>query len=132
MEFIKSNTRHMTPRPGKTYATIYHDLIPTELAKLKRFVRLTILKFEDADATVQQWLESPLKGHRREDKSYYTPLDVMADMYNQLDQGKDLTESMVTRWNAVFGESAQRIDLVDLTELKTAAGLPTTLFKVKD
>lgn len=130
-QYLYTNRRTMTPRPGTKFSTVYYDLPATEYAKLKRDVHEMVALLErlvsEHPELADEFLE-PQKKHRRKDGTYYTAVDIMLDLKEQLDTGKDITDSMINRWNTVFGNSPDSIELIDIDDAKQAASTFTDLF----
>jgi len=131
-KFAYTNKRTMTPRPGVKFSTTYYDLPVTEVAKLKQHVHGIVTMIERTapnDPVFVDELTAPIKKHRRKDKSYYTAMDIILDLRNQLDAGKDVTDSMINRWNTVFANSPDDIELIELETAKEIASTYNQLFK---
>ena len=114
--FIKQSTRQMDPRPGVRYATQYTRVSKSERRKLRRFVEEI---FEEtltaALANNDYALLEPLKGFPRTGgRANYSAAEVMKDMVDQLESGKDVASGILGRWNRLFEERPDlQIDFKD-------------------
>ena len=113
--FEYQRIRHMTPREGVPYSTDYYKQTPEEYQRVVEHVRSAIeITIETAQALgLTAELEQPLKGYPRTGtQPNYTVLDIMSDMLNQLEQGRDIPSGMLGRWNRVFSSNPDmRIDM---------------------
>lgn len=119
-KFGYQSTRKMDPKLGRTYATEYYKQSKGERARTEQHVRNTIQQVGDRAAENNSWdaLKEPMKRfQRRETKGAYTPLDVMGDLLDQLEAGKDIPSGMLGRWNRMFDGTGCEIDMVPESEL---------------
>lgn len=122
MKFGILHTKTMTPRPGVKYSTVYYKQSAKERVRLTEFVKNTtsevLRKAFDDEELNAELNESIGAKHKRKDGSYYTYYDVMADLLEQMELGRDITESMINRWNVAFEGTDFDINLVLESELK--------------
>lgn len=119
-KFGYQSTRKMDPKPGRTYATEYYKQSRSERERTYQHVLRTIKSVGERAAENDGWdaLKTPMKGfQRRETKGAYTPLDVMGDMLEQLEAGKDIPSGMLGRWNRLFDGYGCEIEMVVESEL---------------
>jgi hypothetical protein len=120
-KFGYQSTRKMDPRPGRTYSTEYYKQSRSERARTQEHVESVIRRIGDKVAEnpgMEETLLEPMKGfQRRETKGAYTAVDVMSDMLEQLNSGKDIPSGMLGRWNRLFDGTGNEIDMVLESEL---------------
>jgi hypothetical protein len=106
------NTTKSFDQPGpnqpKGAITTYYKASEEDLQELSNYV-YSYYKDMEADYMSNPGesvavYERPLQNHRKKNKQYYTVKDVIIDLNNQLEKGKDPTESMLNRWNSAFCE----------------------------
>jgi len=114
-KFGYQTIREMDPRPGVKYATKYYKQHTVDKQKLLAHTE-NCAKFvyqnsfdQDLHHAFKQKID---RRHRRQDGTYYNTYDVIIDALEQLQSGKDMPESMITRWNARFGETKYSIEMV--------------------
>jgi hypothetical protein len=130
-KFAYTNKRKMTPRPGNKFSTTYYDLPETEYTKLKHHVNEMIGLIERSAPTNPEFVDeltTPIKKHRRKDGTYYTALDIILDLRDQMAKGNDITDSMINRWHSVFANSPDDIELIDIELAKETASTYNQLF----
>ena len=99
-KFIYREIKHMTPRAGTKYATDYYKQHAWHYAELQKHIQRVIREITDY---AQQHncladLEQPLKGFPRTGgKPNYSALDIMYDMYQQFELGRDLPSGILGR-----------------------------------
>lgn len=128
-KFGYQSIRRMDPKPGRTYATDYYKQSKSERARTEQHVLRTIKTMGERAAENDGWdaLTTPMKGfQRRETKGAYSALDVMADLLEQLEAGKDIPSGMLGRWNRLFDGYGCEIDMVLESELPP----PTTFSEI--
>lgn len=122
-QFGYQSIKTMDPRPGVNYATRYYRQNPTERARLLGFVNSVLQDLAEriertpelADA-----LAEPLRDFRKSNRSeFYTAIEIITDLGDQLREGRDAPESMIGRWNRLF---ADRCDMQ--IQMMTHADLP--------
>jgi len=92
----------MAPRPGVKFATRYYKQSSHEYTRLSEFVETTYETIVEAAHSqgLMEELEEPLEGFRRTGKqANYSILQILDDLYQQLQLGRDAPEAMIARWN---------------------------------
>ena len=118
-QFRYISERHMDPKPGRSYATIYYHQTPDQRDDLLDHVRSVIgdiVSAAQADPADIHMLQQPLPGFRRTHQANYSAVDIMTDMLTQLESGRDLTQGMLGRWNRLFGSTPAEIDIRHILE----------------
>lgn len=120
-KFGYQSVRKMEPRPGKKYATDYYKQSTAERRRTVEHIERSVKQVGDnAQAVPGGWeeLQKPLREFpRRETKGYYSAWDIMSDMINQIDAGKDIPSGCLGRWNKLFDGTGREIDMVRESEL---------------
>ena len=120
-KFGYESIRKMEPRPGRNYATEYYKQSRAERARTEQHINLTIQRVGEKaleNPGMEQLLVEPMRGfQRRETKGEYTAVDVMGDLLEQINCGKDIPSGMLGRWNRLFEGSGCEIDMVPEAEL---------------
>lgn len=129
-------TRVMEPREGVKYATTYYQQNSEQAqAALKhvRDVAEQIVEVCEKDLAMREWVQTPLKAFSRTGlKPNYSVEDIVSDLLNQLDSGKDIPSGMIGRWNRLFDDTAWDIELEEYVSPKTqTAGLFNRLFEAE-
>jgi len=103
----KINT--MDARDNNPFHTTYYNALTKENQTLLKFIKKL---YDDmhADLTCEPftehfYLKEIGKMHRKQDKSLYTVMDTIYDLYHQINDGKNATESLIVRWNKAFKDS---------------------------
>ena len=115
-KFTYQSERHMAPRSGRRYATVYYH--QNQHQRLELFEHVTqvtdqLLTLMQQDAGAAAALQEPQTDFRRaETKGYYSALDIVTDLWHQLDAGRDATQGMVGRWNRLFAGTAHQLEFV--------------------
>ena len=114
--FYYKTVRQMEPRQGTRFATKYYKQNPQEYTRLSEFVaetmKLVVENAESQDCYTE--LLEPLQGFKRtNNKPNYTALDIMLDLYTQMQRENDVAEAMIGRWNRFFLNTPFTIDLVE-------------------
>jgi hypothetical protein len=124
-QFEYITRKHMEPRPGVKYATIYIRQTQAEHDRLLRWlaqVAEDILGIIRLDPVLAEWFQRPLQDFRKSQRGeYYTPEELIMDMLRQLAQGRDLAQSMLDRWNRLCESTPWQIELVQATQPKNHA-----------
>lgn len=115
MAFVykRISTRTMDPLPGKNYATTYNRISP---ATRRQMIRdLTQVVEELLNENQNNELDIPLVGFPRTGgQTNYSSAQIMYDILDQLDQGKDIPDAMLNRWNKLFKKFPDiQIELTD-------------------
>jgi len=113
--------RQMEPRPGKNYATEYYKQSRAERRRTQAFVERVIQRIGELALETPGGVEAitePLKKFRRkETQGAYSALDIMTDMLDQLESGKDIPSGMLGRWNRLLEPYGMTIDMVPEEQL---------------
>lgn len=122
--FIRKGTKQMDPRPGVKYATEYTQLSPAQRRLLKRHIESTMRMVLEAALSQDDYsVLEPLKGFPRTRGDNYSAAEIMNDLNQQLDSGKDVPSGMLGRWNRLFEDFAdEQINFQDLAESKNNFG----------
>jgi hypothetical protein len=107
----------MDPRANTKFSTTYYKQSKLQQLKLSNWLEDIVEQVEAMaiQDNAQDQLHKPLsnKRHKHLDKTPYTVYEAITDLRNQLRDGKDITESMINRWNNVFNENMDcQIELV--------------------
>ena len=72
------------------------------------------------DPEMRDWIQTPLKRFRRvtTGKDNYSLIDIVSDLAEQLEAGKDIPSGMIGRWNKLFDDTDWDIELVEYTSPK--------------
>lgn len=109
MKVIYTSTKKLEPRSGNKYSTVYYKMSNEEYSKLTNHVIQVATEVADC-LTESEFVSKELKGFgRTEGKPNYSIEQILADMIQQLSEGKDVTESMTNRWNRVFHQTEYEI-----------------------
>lgn len=123
-KFGYTTINRMEPRPGRRYATEYYKQSRQERLRLQEYIERTIQMVGETaleDPVMAEGLFEPIPEHRRQDHAgHYTAYDIMKDIIDQIDAGKDVPRSMVNRWNKIFTEAGRGIDMVPESQLPAA------------
>lgn len=120
MKFGYRSRRTMDPRPGNQFATIYYKQSASERERTFQHVRKVILEIGEAALAADggMSLEQPLAKFPRQNRTdHYSALDIMNDMYHQMQSGKDIASGILGRWNRWFDGTGLEIDMVLESEL---------------
>jgi len=119
-KFGYQSIRELDPRPGTRYSTKYYKQHTNDrLSLLAHMSSCAQFIYENSfdkelHAAFQQGID---RRHRRTDGTYYNTYDVIADALEQLSSGKDIPQSMITRWNARFAQTKYSIEMVLESEM---------------
>lgn len=97
--------------------TVYYKMPRAEITKLKLWVDEVEEMFEiesKQDPYLYKALTEGIKGHKRQNGTYYTTMDIIRDLQRQLAKGKDPTKSMVSRWN----DAAKQLKITSVFGIK--------------
>jgi|ERR1035437_1846017 hypothetical protein len=116
-QFTYVTEQKMAPRGNNKFSTTYYKQTTLDRMKLSNFIEDICDQVVQMakDTNNENLLTQPLnnKRHKHLDKTPYTIQECLDDLRSQLQDGKDVTESMITRWNCVFDENDDcQIDLV--------------------
>ena len=115
-EFKYKSIREMKPRQGHKFATKYYKQSTAEYTRLNKFVSETVeLVVTNAELhDCYNELLEPLQGFKRTNgRPNYTALDIMLDLYTQMQRENDVPEAMIGRWNRFFDCTPFTINLVE-------------------
>jgi hypothetical protein len=120
-KFGYTNRRQMDPRPGVKYATEYYRQSATQRARCLQHIERVIQQVgEQALESAGNFdlISEPMTGFpRTKGEPNYSALDVMRDLVDQLDAGKDIPSGMLGRWNRLFAGTGLELELVPQSEL---------------
>ena len=101
-QFQYRTVREMAPRQGVRFATRYYKQTATEYRRLSEFVADAYENIVAAAAAegLMEELAEPLAGFRRTGgQANYSTLQILDDLYQQLQLGRDAPDAMTGRWN---------------------------------
>lgn len=118
-EIIYNTTKVMEPRPGKDFSTTYyqqnHQQRQATLDHIQSIVE-EITEVCAVDSELKDWIQQELKGFRRTEKpGNYSLIDIVSDMAEQLESGKDIPSGMLGRWNRLFKGTRWDMEMVEYT-----------------
>jgi hypothetical protein len=104
--YERTSTRTMDPRPGVKYATVYNRVRPAVRRKMLRDIQEVMDEIVDQCEHENDYpIVYPLKGFPRTlGQENYSAGDIMVDLKQQLESGKDVPDAMIYRWNKLFQE----------------------------
>lgn len=120
-QFGYDSIKKMQPRPGRSYATDYYKQNSDERARTERHITRVLEEFWEKakPEPVWEYLNKPdQRFPRRETKGYYSPMEILTDMLEQMRSGKDIPSGMLGRWNKLLEGTGDEIDMVLYSELK--------------
>jgi hypothetical protein len=134
LKYLK--TRVMEPRDGVKYSTTYYQQNSQQAQEAFKHVQEVATAIVDAcerDLDLREWVQTPLKGFPRTGvRPNYSMEDIVSDLLNQLDQGKDIPSGMIGRWNRLFDLTPWDIELEEYESPKEQrAGLFNKLFEAE-
>jgi hypothetical protein len=132
LKYLK--TRVMEPREGVKYSTTYYQQNSEQAQESFTHVRNVAEAIVDAcerDLDLKDWVQTPLKAFPRTGvKPNYSTEDIVSDLLNQLDSGKDIPSGMIGRWNRLFEDTPWDIELEEYVSTRAInTGLFNNLFK---
>jgi hypothetical protein len=132
LKYLK--TRVMEPREGAKYSTTYYQQNSEQARESFTHVRNVAEAIVDAcerDLDLKDWVQTPLKAFPRTGvKPNYSTEDIVSDLLNQLDSGKDIPSGMIGRWNRLFEDTPWDIELEEYVSTRAInTGLFNNLFK---
>jgi hypothetical protein len=124
----------MEPREGAKYSTTYYQQNSEQARESFTHVRNVAEAIVDAcerDLDLKDWVQTPLKAFPRTGvKPNYSTEDIVSDLLNQLDSGKDIPSGMIGRWNRLFEDTPWDIELEEYVSTRAInTGLFNNLFK---
>ena len=115
------NRRQMDPRPGVKYATEYYRQTATQRARCLQHIERVVQQVGEQALESQgnfDLISEPMSGFPRTGGlANYSALDVMRDLVDQLDAGKDIPSGMLGRWNRLFAGTGLELELVPESQL---------------
>lgn len=121
-QFIYKTTRQMEPRPGVKYSTIYYKQDPADYNLFRDWLferAQEIIAVTDADPSMQYWWYAPNKAFAKSTRSdYYSPNELLTDLLSQIALKKDITKSMLDRWNRLCEDSPWEVTFVQASHAK--------------
>ena len=113
-QFTYKHTQKMTPIGNRKYATVYIKQSHAEHARLRNWlvqIAEQIIGTCEINASMAEWFSRPHPAFKKSQRGqYYTPEELLTDMISQLAQGRDMTQSMVDRWNRLCASTPWEID----------------------
>lgn len=104
--------KDMEPRHGNPWHTTYYKINQQEQAKLIKHIQAMLVhlgKCEALDPAGTAWIFKPYPGNFRKSKGEnYSLFGIVEDLVTQLNDGKDITNSMVGRWDRMFRNTAEQ------------------------
>ena len=120
-KFGYQNRRQMEPRPGVKYSTEYYQQTPQEFQRTLEHVQRTaarVAELCDSDPEYAAAAAEPQRAFRRSERGrYYSMLDIVGDMLEQMIAGRDIPSGMLGRWNRLFDGTGAELDMVPASEL---------------
>ena len=121
-QFTYKTTRQMEPRPGVFYSTIYYKQDSADYNLFRDWivnVAREITAVTDADPAMHYWWYAPNKAFAKSIRSdYYSPGELLTDLLSQIVAGKDITKSMLDRWNRLCEGSPWEVTFVQASHAK--------------
>ena len=115
------NRTQMDPRPGVKYATEYYRQTATQRARCLQHIERVVQQVGEQALESQgnfDLISEPMSGFPRTGGlANYSALDVMRDLVDQLDAGKDIPSGMLGRWNRLFAGTGLELELVPESQL---------------
>jgi len=112
--FYYTQLRQMEPRPGRKYSTDYYLQTPDQATQTYLHIQQVIIRVGTLAVSTQDGcrvLLMPLKRFPRTDGTCYSAVDIMEDLFTQMRQGRDIPSGMLGRWNRLFENTPDQIDL---------------------
>lgn len=120
-KFGYTHRREMDPVPGRKFSTTYYKQNRKEQQRTKDHVGKILSQLgTDAlsDPNAMAALTAPLSRFpRKETQGYYSALDIVTDMWEQMHSGKDIPSGMLGRWNKLFDGTGNELDMVPQADL---------------
>ena len=114
-QFTYRYKQEMAPIGNRKYATVYIKQSHAEHHRLLNWlvqIAEQICGTCEINASLAEWFTSPNRDFRRSQRGqYYTPEELIADMIQQLSQGRDLPQAMLDRWNRLVQGTPWEIEL---------------------
>jgi hypothetical protein len=120
-KFGYTSRRKMDPVVGRKFSTEYYKQSRKERARTLQHVDRVLQQLGEqalSDPEALTEITRPLKSFaRKETQGHYSALDIIGDMSEQMHSGKDIPSGMLGRWNRLFANTGNEIDLVPEEEL---------------
>jgi hypothetical protein len=120
-KFGYTSRQKMDPVAGRKFSTEYFKQSRKERARTQKHIDHILTQFGNealADPEALAAITAPMKNYqRRETGGYYSALDVMGDMSEQMRSGKDIPSGMLGRWNRLFEGTGNEIDMIPEEDL---------------
>ena len=106
----------MPARPGRSYATSYYKQTAHAHAELQAHVESVaqaILEATDANPDLAREYSQPRRDFRRSRPGeYYTVMEIIGDMLEQLMADRDCPSGMLGRWQRLFESTPYSIEMI--------------------
>ena len=120
-KFGYTSRRKMDPVVGRKFSTEYFKQSRKEQQRTQQHVDRILTQFGQdalADPEAMAAITAPMpKYQRRETGGHYSALDIISDLSEQMRSGKDIPSGMLGRWNRLFANTGNQIDLVPEADL---------------
>jgi hypothetical protein len=120
-KFGYTSKRKMDPINGRKFSTEYFKQSPRERSRTQKHIDRCLQELGNlalADSESMAAITAPLPNFKRkETNGYYSALDIIGDMSNQMASGKDIPSGMLGRWNRLFAGTGNSIDMVPERDL---------------
>jgi hypothetical protein len=120
-KFGYTSKRKMDPINGRKYSTEYFKQSPRERSRTQQHIDRCLQELGNlalADEESMAAIKAPLPNFKRkETNGYYSVLDIIGDMSDQMQKGHDIPSGMLGRWNRLFAGTGNEIDMVPEREL---------------
>jgi hypothetical protein len=118
---IKYNTiKVMPPRDGNPFSTTYYQQNHQQRQEALEHIQMVVEQISEVcakDPDMREWIQKPLKIFKiSKSNSVY---DILNDIVQQLEAGKDFPESMSQRWTKLFKDTPWDIELVEYKSPKS-------------
>ena len=120
-QFGYRSLRVMDARQGRSFQTTYYKQSPEQYLRTQQHIDALLVLWGTealANPEVFEVFTRPQKRFpRRESTGYYSYLDIIADLHEQMNSGKDIPSGMLGRWNRAFADTEFDIDMVSEDQL---------------
>ena len=118
-KFQYKQLRKMDPKPGRKFATTYYLQSQAEYNRLREHVygiHAQLMALVDSELEVYRWWTTQDKSFPKSTKGqYYTPKEIVEDMYDQLKKQKDVPSGILGRWQKLFADTPYDIVMISGT-----------------
>ena len=105
----------MEPRDGRGYATTYYQQNHQQRQETLDHIQHVVSEISQvcsADIDMKDWIQKPLKRFGKTTSApNYSLIEIVSDMAEQLEAGKDIPSGMLGRWNRLFNDTPWDIEL---------------------